>query len=235
MTTPEPLSERLVQYLADERPALQAIMAQESSRSLHEEFLLAEGGTLPDRQARLERIRAVGARAWLRHVAAALQAEWPGAPRGMQAQLELWVARGRDRLEALELEEDAALERDGISGDVDTDRRRVTLTAYVRLFAEGVGEIAAPDGRSGPEFARAIATIMRREAPHRRAVETAAFEAWSGSPMEGVLEQARLTAAPPEPDVVRMLEAAAVWSYIRTLCIALGEALEPPAAAGGGA
>ena len=45
--------------------------------------------------------------------------------------------------------------------------------------------------------------------------------------MEGVLEHARLTAAPPEPDVVRMLEAAAVWSYIRTLCIALGAALEP--------
>jgi hypothetical protein len=235
MTTPEPLSERLVQYLADERPALQAIMAQESSRALHEEYLLAEGGTLPDRQARLERIRAVGARAWLRHVAAALQTEWAGAPEGLQARLELWVARNRDRLEALELEESAALERDGISGDVDADRRRVTLGAYVRLFAEGVGEIAAPEGRSGPEFGREITAIMRREAPHRRAVEKAAFEAWSGSPMEGVLEHARLTAAPPEPDTVRMLEAAGVWSYIRALCLALGEALEPAPAPAGGA
>jgi len=233
MTSPEPLAERLVRYLADERPALQALMAQESSRALHEEFLLAEGGTLPDRQARLERIRAVGARAWLRHVAAALQAEWAGAPEGMQSRLELWVARNRDRLEALELEESAALEREGISGDVDADRRRVTLGAHVRLFAEGVGEIAPPNGRAGPEFGREITAILRREAPHRRAAEQASFEAWSGSPMEGVLEQARLTAAPPEPDIVRMLEAAGVWSYIRTLCVALGEALEPPPAAGG--
>lgn len=227
MTSVEPLADRLIDYLGAESAALEAIMAQESSRALHEEFLLAEGGTLPDRQARLERIRAVGARAWLRHLAAALQAEWGGAPAGMQAKLELWVARGRDRLEALELEEDAALERAGISGDVDADRRRVTLSAYVRLFAEGVGEIATPDGRTGPEFGREITAIMRREAPERRAVEKAAFEAWSGSPMEGVLEQARTTAAPPEPGVVRILEAAGVWSYIRTLCVALGEALEP--------
>jgi len=235
MNGPDPLSERLVRYLSDERPALEALMAQESSRALHEEFLLAEGGTLPDRQARLERIRAVGARAWLRHVAAALQSEWARAPDGMQARLERWVGRNRDRLEALELEEGAALERDGISGDVDADRRRVTLGAYVRLFAEGVGEIAAPDGRLGPEFGRAITAIMRREAPHRRAVERTTFHAWSGSPLEGVLEQARLTAAPPEPEVVRMLEAAGVWSYIRTLCIALGEALEPaPAVTGDG-
>jgi hypothetical protein len=217
----------LLKYLGAEPAALQALMAQESSRALHEEFLLAEGGTLPDRQARLDRIRAVGARAWLRHLAAALQAEWAAAPAGMQAKLELWVARGRDRLEALELEEDAALERAGISGDVDADRRRVTLSAYVRLFAEGIGEIAAPNGRSGPEFGREITAIMRREAPQRRTAEQAAFEAWSGSPMEGVLEQARTTAAPPEPDTVRMFEAAGVWSYIRTLCIALGEALEP--------
>jgi len=231
MTRPEPLADRLLNYLGAERAALESIMAQESSRALHQEFLLAEGGTLPDRQARLERIRAVGARAWLRHVAAALQAEWAGAPAGMQGRLELWITRGSDRVEALELEEDAALEREGISGDVDADRRRVTLGAYVRLFAEGVGEIAAPNGRSGPEFGREITTIMRREAPRQRAVEQAAFEAWSGSPMEGVLEQARTTAAAPEPDLVRMLEAAGVWSYISTLCVALGEALEPVQAA----
>jgi hypothetical protein len=227
MTRREPLADRLVEYLAAERVALESIMAQESSRALHQEFLLAEGGTLPDRQARLERIRAVGARAWLRHLAAALQAEWPGAPEGMQGKLELWMGRGHDRLGALELDEDAALEREGISGDADADRRRVTLGAYVRLFAEGVGEIAAPDGRTGPEFGREITAIMRREAPQRRAVEKAAFEAWSGSPMEGVLEQARTTAAPPEPDIVRIFEAAGVWSYIRVVCVALGEALEP--------
>lgn len=234
MTALESLSERIVNYLAAERAALEAIMIQESSRALHEEFILAEGGSLPDRQGRLERIRAVGARAWLRHLAAALQAEWAGAPEGMQGKLELWIARGGARLEALELEEQAALERDGISGDVDADRRRVTLGSYVQLFAEGVGEIASPDGRSGPEFGREINTIMRRESAQRRTVEKASFEAWAGSPMEGVLEEARITAAPPEPDIIRMLEATGVWSYIRTLCLALGETLEPPGPAPAG-
>jgi hypothetical protein len=226
MTSEEPLAQRLVTYLGEQRPALETIMAQESSRALHQEFLLAESGTLPDRNARLDRIRAVGARAWLRHLAGALQAEWAAAPPGLQGALEAYVARGGDRLEALELEETAALEREGISGDADADQRRVTLGAYVRLFAEGVGEIATPDGRSGPEFGREITAIIRREGPHRRTVEKAAFEAWSGSPMEGVLEQARTTAAPPEPDIIRILEAAGIWSYIQVLCIALGEALE---------
>src|SRR5450631_4040989 len=175
MTGAQPLEVRLADYLGAERAALESIMAQESSRALHQEFLLAESGTLPDRQARLQRIRAVGARAWLRHLAAALQAEWAGAPEGMQGKLELWIARGGPRLEALELEEQAALERDGISGDVDADRRRVTLGSYVQLFAEGVGEIASPDGRSGPEFGREINTIMRRESAQRRTVEKASF------------------------------------------------------------
>jgi len=226
MTPTAPLSERLIAYLGADRSALEALMAQESSRALHQEFILAESGTLPDRQARLERIRAVGARAWLRHLAAALQSEWSAAPTGMQGRLEVWLAANGDRLEALELEEAAALEREGISGDADADQRRVTLGAYVRLFAEGVGQIAEPAGRSGPEFGREVTSIMRREAPRRRAVERAAFEAWSGSPMEGVLEQSKITAAPPEPDIIRILEAAGVWSYVQVLCIALGEALE---------
>src|ERR1700674_3008032 len=118
MTPAEPLGDRLLRYLGAERAALEAIMAQEGSRALHHEFLLAASGTLPDRQARREGIRTVGARAWLRHVAAALQAEWAQAPAGLQAKLELWMARGHDRLEALELEEDAALARSGIAGDV---------------------------------------------------------------------------------------------------------------------
>ena len=145
-----------------------------------------------------------------------------------------WVARNRDRLEALELEERRGARARRDLRDVDTDQRRVTLRAYVQLFAEGVGEIAAPTA-SRPGVRTQITAIMRREAPHRRAVERAAFEAWCGSPLEGVLEQARLTAAPPEPDPVRMLEAAGVWSYIRTLCIALGEALKPAPPATGGA
>lgn len=226
MTNSSPLSTRLVDHLIAERESLENLMTQEGSRALHEEFLLAESGELPDRQQRLTRMRAVGARAWLRHLAAALQAEWTDAPAGMQGQLELWVARNGDRLEALEIEEEAALEREGISGDVDADQRRVTLGAYVRLFAEGVGEIASPGGRTGPEFGREINVIMRRDASERRSVEKASFEAWTGSPMEGALENARMTAAPVEPSVIRMLEAAGVWSYVRTLCIALGESID---------
>lgn len=229
MSSATPLSQRLVEYLGAQRPALEGLMAQESSRALHDEFLLAESGTLPDRESRLERLRTVGARAWLRHLAAALQSEWHDAPPGLQGALEARIARSTDRLQALELEEEAELERDGISGNPDADRRRVTLRAYVRLFAEGVGDVAQPGGRHGPEYARDVMAIMRREAPHRRAVERAAFEAWSGSPLEGVLETSRLTAAPPEPQTIRMLEAAGVWSYIRTLCLALGETLEPGA------
>ncbi|HWH14158.1 MAG TPA: hypothetical protein VNT51_05380, partial [Miltoncostaeaceae bacterium] len=60
----------------------------------------------------------------------------------------------------------------------------------------------------------------------RRDIERQAFEAWHGSAMEGVLEQARLSAAPPEPDVVRMLEAAAVWSFVHVLSDCVAEALE---------
>ena len=184
--------------MVDNRPALEQLMAQEGSRALHEEFLLAESGTLPDPQSRLER----------------------------------WVATGAERLEALELEEEAAVERAGLSGDAQADARRVTLGAYMRLFAEGIGEIAAPAGLSGPEMGRRVTEVLRRESTFRKRVEKESFEAWTGSPMEGLLEEARVTAAPPEPNVIRILEAAAVWSWVRVLADALGEVLDPaPAAA----
>jgi len=233
MTATAPLSERLVAHMVANRPALEHLMTHEGSRALHEEFLLAESGTLPDRQSRLTRARIVGARAWLRHLAAALAAEWRVGPPDLQGRLERWVATGAERLEALELEEVAAVEREGISGDAQADARRVTLGAYMRLFAEGVGDIAAPAGLSGPELGRRVNEVLRREAPFRRRVERESFEAWSGSPMEGLLEEARTTAAPPEPDVIRILEAAAVWSWIRVLSDALGEVLDPAQAAAG--
>jgi hypothetical protein len=234
METSTPLADRLVQHMVDDRPALERLMEQESSRALHEEFLLAESGTLPDREARMQRRRAVGARAWLRHLAAALRAEWDGGPPDLQTRLERHVQSAAERLEALELEEEAALEREGYAGDGDADGRRIQLGAYMRLFAEGVGEIAEPGGRSGPEFGRQVTSVLRRENGRRRVIEKQAFEAWSGSPMEGVLEQARTTAAPVEPDLIRMFEAAGVWSYIRILADALGEVLEgAPQPAGG--
>lgn len=220
------LGARLIDDMVQHRPRLEKFMGEESSRAIHEEFLLAEMGTLPDRQARLDRARIVGARAWLRHLAAALRAAWDGGPPDLQQRLERYVMTGAERLEALELEEEAALQLEGLSGDEQADARRVTLASYARLFAEGVGDIAAPGGESAPEFGRRVTTILRRESARRRGIEKQAFEAWSGSPMEGVMEQARVTAAPPEPDTIRMLEAAAVWSYVHVLADAVGEALE---------
>ncbi len=49
-TSPESgLADRLVRWMADNRTGLDAMMVEEGSRAIHEEFLLAEGGTLPDR------------------------------------------------------------------------------------------------------------------------------------------------------------------------------------------
>ena len=227
-----PLADRLVQSLAENRTRLEQLMTQESSRAIHEEFLLAESGTLPDRETRLLRARSTSARAWLRHLAASVAEEWTGAPAGLREPLEQHVMRGIERFEALSLEEEAALEREGLSGDPQANTRRVTLGAYMRLFAEGVGEHGSPDGESGPEFGKRVTLVMRREAPRRRQVEKEAFDAWSGSSMKGI-EDTKVTAAPPESENIRVVEAAACWSYVRILADSLGEVLDaippPPA------
>lgn len=177
-----PLAARIMDDMVQNRPRLEKLMEQESSHALHEEFMLAEGGTLPDRHTRLTRARATGARAWLRHLAAALRAGWGGGPPDMQTRLEQHVTGNRDRLEALELEEYAALEREGLSGDAEADARRVTLAAYSRLFAEGVGEIAQPGGVGGPEFGKRVTALLRRDAPRRRDIEKQALRHGPGAP-----------------------------------------------------
>lgn len=220
------LAAAMIADMVDNRPRLEQYMEQESSRVLHEEFLEAESGTLPDRHTRLTKARLAGARAWLRHLAAALRASWDQGPPDLQSQLERRVQGSRERLEAMQLEEEAALEKEGLSGDAEADARRVTLGAYSRVFAEALGAIATPGGVEGPEFGRRVTQVLRRETPRRRQIEREAFQAWSGSPMEGVMEEARLSAAPAEPGVVRMLEAAAVWSWIHVTADAVGEVLE---------
>lgn len=226
MTEPGALGQAMIADMVANRPRLEQYMEQESSRVLHEEFLEAESGTLPDRHSRLTKARLAGARAWLRHLAAALRTTWDKGPPDMQAQLERWVQGARERVEALELEEHALLEREGLSGDADADARRVTLSAYMRVFAEGVGAIASPGGATAPEFGKAFAARLRDYASRRRQIEKDAFQAWHGSPMEGVMEQARLSAAPAEPDVVRMMEAAAVWSFIHVTAEGVGDEVE---------
>jgi hypothetical protein len=232
-TSTEPLADRLVQSLAENRARLEHLMAQESSRAIHEEFLLAESGTLPDRETRLERARAVSARAWLRHLSASLAEQWQGAPEGLHDKLEQHVMRGTERLEALSLDEEAVLEREGLAGDLQANARRVTLGAYMRLFAEGVGEIASPDGESGPDFGKRVTLVMRREGGRRREVEKEAYEAWSGGDLKGI-EDTKATAAPAEVSEIRVIEAAACWSYVRILADSVGEVLDtiaPPASA----
>src|SRR6476620_586952 len=114
---PTGLADRLVRWMADNRSGLDERMAEEGSRAIHEEFLLAEGGALPDRATRIERARGASARAWMRHLAAALSENWPGAGPDLPERMRRWNATHPERLEAFTLEELAVLERRGASGD----------------------------------------------------------------------------------------------------------------------
>ncbi|MCB0873257.1 MAG: hypothetical protein H6531_02670 [Actinobacteria bacterium] len=232
MTEAAGLSARLVDHMVGDRAGLEKLMELEGSRALHEEFLLAESGTLPDRQTRLTRVRITGIRAWLQHLATAIAAEWESSPPDFPSTMQRWINQGSERLEALELEEQAQVEREGLAGDPQVDARRVTLAAYVRLFAEGIGGSVPALGVTGSELGQRVAAGMRRASGFRAEVEKASFEAWSGSEMDGVLEDARQSAAPPEPRIIRMLEAAAVWSYMRAFTDVLEEVLAGPAEAG---
>lgn len=229
MTEPAPgLADRVVDWMAAHRDGLDALMAQEGSRAIHEEFLLAEGGELPDRRTRLERARGASARAWLRHLARGLAATWPEAGEDLVARLERWTAGHGERLEALVLEEVAIAERRGASGDPEADRRDAELVAHGRLFAEALAsEAALPWDEPPPAFGRRVGTYAREREPRRRAVEREARAAWGAEPAP---EEGRFmtAAATREPDELRVAEAAAVWAHVRTLAEALERALSTP-------
>lgn len=72
------LGARLNEWMAENREQLDQMMAEEGSRAIHEEFMLAESGQLPDRETRIERARGASARAWLRHLGHAIAAVWEG-------------------------------------------------------------------------------------------------------------------------------------------------------------
>ena len=216
------LAVRLVDWMAANRPALDELMAQEGSRAIHEEFILAEGGTLPDRSARIARARTASARAWMRHLAQAVAAELPGAPPDLADRLTVWMNGNGERLEALVLEEQAALERRGASGDPQADRRDAELAATARLFAEGFATITAPeDGEGAPpaDFGRRVAAWSRAAEGRRREVERQAVESWGAVAQGPEMTAARESA--PEPDALRVREAAAVWAHVRTTAEAL--------------
>lgn len=213
--------------MADNREILDRLMAEEGSRAIHEEFIAAEGGSLPDRAARIERARGASARAWLRLLARALEEEWPDAPCGLAAQLETRGALALERREALELEEAAIEERRGASGDPADEARRVALRAHARLFAELVGEITDPGEGTGPELGRRVGLGMRAQESRIRAIEAEAEAAWAErSDPNAEVETRPMTAARPDADPERIREAAAVWAHVRVLAEVLLVELE---------
>jgi hypothetical protein len=222
------LAGRLVDWMAANRSSLDELMAQEGSRAIHEEFILAEGGTLPDRAARVARARTASARAWMRHLARAVAAELPGAPPDLPDRLTLWMNANGERLEALVLEEGAVMERRGASGDPAADRRDAELAATARLFAEGYATVTAPEDGGPPpaDFGRRVAVWSRAAGERRRDAERQALRAWGATAQGPEMTAARASA--PEPDEQRVQEAAAVWAHVRTTAEALEATLTAP-------
>jgi hypothetical protein len=193
-------------WLLERRGEWRAHLEEERSRSVHEEFLLAEGGMLPDPGERLERLRTTLARAWMRHIARGLAAVWPGAPPDLATQIDTWIAGGGERLEALTLDERRRLERRGLSGDPDSDRRTVDLIAHARFFAEGVGTAMGDDGPGGPVVGTAVGARMR----------------------EGVaIDVGEDPAAPEGVPVDQAREMESVWRAVQELVASLEQVLGP--------
>jgi hypothetical protein len=214
--------------MADHRADLDRIMVAEGSRAIHEEFLLAEGGVLPDRRARMDRARSASARAWSRHLGRGLTGVWPGADPALASRIERWAAGHQERLEALALEEAAIAERRGASGDPEADRRDAALAAHCRLFAEALANAAElPGAGSPPDFSRRVGRAVRAAEARRRAIEAEARDAWSREAGPGP-DQTTGAAPTPDADALRVAEAAAVWAHVQVLAEALEEALEGP-------
>jgi hypothetical protein len=225
----EGLADRLVRWMADNRAELDARMSEEASHALHEEFMLAEGGTLPDRATRIGRARQASARAWMRHLGRALAAEWDGAEPDLAERIERWRAEHRERREALALEEEALAERRGASGDPIADERDGDLAAHCRHFAEALASVSASiveSGESAPGFARRVAAWSRSREGRRREVEGEARAAWSAAPAPGSGGRLSAADAAPEPEEMRVREAAAVWAHVQVLAEALEHTLQ---------
>lgn len=169
------LSQALLGWMAQNRPRLDELMTQEGSRSVHQEFLLAEGGALPTRAERLARARDASGRAWLRYLAAAFGQVGQRSSSYLGGRIEAALLGRAERLEAIQIEEAGALERRGRGGDPEADRRLLELAAQRRMFAEALGE--AIDDPEPPALGRRIAgwgwqhaarlRDLSAEAPHR--------------------------------------------------------------------
>jgi len=222
----------MVDWMADNREMLDRFMAEEGSRAIHEEFLLAESGSLPDRATRIERARTASARAWLRLLARALESSWPDAPEALATKIEGRGAAAAERREALELEEAAIEERRGASGDPEDDLRRVALRAHARAFAEVVGELTLEEDGAGPALGRRVGARIRADEDRLRVIEAEARTAWSTRDVSEEPETRSMSAAQPDADATRIVEAAAVWAHVRLLTDALAAELGDPGAGG---
>jgi hypothetical protein len=223
------LADRLVRWMADNRKGLDAMMVEEGSRAIHEEFLLAEGGTLPDRATRIERARGASARAWMRHLGHATAEVWSGADPALPEKMKRWSADHPERLEAHVLEEQAVLERRGASGDPHADQRDADLAGHCRTFAEMLASLSEPlieSSESPPDFARRVASWARSQEGHRREIEAEARAAWGSGPPPGTEQAMSAATSAPEPDEMRVAEAAAVWAHVQILAEALEHALK---------
>jgi len=218
------LGETLVTWMVDNRPALDERMKEEGSKALIQEFMAAEGGQgLPSPEQRLDRARQASARAWLRHLSAAIQAKWTVVPASFSADMDKWLVGGEERLEALRLDEEARAEQRGLAADPNDDHREAELRALGRLYAEGIGSTCSPGGDDGPAFARRVTEwqaehLLRNRELVDDAVARTTPEGLSGSEVAAPLWERA-------PEAARAREAALLWARVQFLTEAVADSL----------
>ena len=209
--------------MLENRPALDNRMRTEGSRGLVQEFMAAEGGQLPSPEERLDRARTASARAWLSHLAAAIEAKWPGAPAGLTSRMTAFLVAGDERMEALRLDEEARAEQRGRAADPADERREVELRSMGRLFSEGIGSTCRPGGDEGPAFARRVTGWQSEHLLRNRELIDAAIARTTPEGLSGAEEAATLWERTPEG--ARAREAALLWARVQFLTEAVGSAL----------
>jgi hypothetical protein len=220
-----------VTWMVEHRPALDERMKEEGSKALIQEFMAAEGGgALPTREERLDRARQASARAWLRHLARAIEVKWDAAPAAFAADMDKWLLGGEERLEALRLDEEARAEQRGRAADPNDDHREVELRALGRLFAEGVGSTCRPGGEDAPAFARRVTEWQSERLLRNRELVDHAIARTAPDGLSGSEQAAPLWERAPE--VARAREAALLWARVQFLTEAIASGLidaGPPA------
>ncbi|MCX6408878.1 MAG: hypothetical protein NT143_00315 [Actinobacteria bacterium] len=229
--SPDDLGQVLVTWMLENRPALDERMRMEGSRGLIQEFMAAEGGQLPSPGERLDRARTASARAWLSHLAAAIEAKWPGAPTDLAKRMTEFLIAGDERLEALRLDEEARGEQRGRAGDPADERREVELRSLGRLFSEGIGFMCRPGGDEGPAFTRRVTEWQSEHLLRNRELIDAAIARTTPEGLSGSEEAATLWERTPEG--ARAREAALLWARVQFLTEAVASALTEAGAPAG--